>query len=596
MNIWTNPVSAPWESPSWSLRILPASNQTVTLTNAGYKAVGINSTTFANFPASLTVSNLVVAAPTNGLNTLLLNYTGLGTPFRILNSCSIGTNGIINNLYSNFEVDGVAGGSLLIDGGTFMQVGGFADVKAPVTVRSGSFNSTNANMTLGEVTLGAANSAGNFNQDGGSPLVQKLSLLNGSYTLASGILYALDGTHLQSSAAQVMQSGGTNYGDVELNGGYFNMSSGMLQGNLLSGAGGVTQPGNFLMTGGVLDMKQINWSDTGGWYLSAYLRHGIVRCGSLHLSGTPFFYVEDADVLVTNEVTIQGNAGQARATLETGPCRFRASSVTVLENAYFWQDAGTNLIGSLTLDGGSYILYGGTLETPSINVAPAGRLAHEHGLNRVHGLLTIDGQYELTGGDLITDALHLSGSVLLWGPSVGLGTFTNNGILDLGGSFGMGLTQAWGGQLRLSADSTLTFLSAPAQLRFAPSSTVSWTSAARLIISNWNNSANIHLYFGNNASGLNASQLSQITFANPGGFPSGNYPAQLLSTGELVPAARPLLQFARIGSTLVLTWSSGFQLLSATNVIGPYTPVPNASSPWTNSLAKPQEFFELQGL
>ena len=50
------------------------------------------------------VSNLVVAAPTNALSTLLLNYTGLATPLRVLNACTIGTNGTIDNFAGSFEV------------------------------------------------------------------------------------------------------------------------------------------------------------------------------------------------------------------------------------------------------------------------------------------------------------------------------------------------------------------------------------------------------------------------------------------------------------------------------------------------------------
>src|SRR5438309_10240383 len=116
INNWTNPISTRWESSSWSLGTRPASNQTVNITNAGYKAVGIDSATVANFPDSLTVNNLFVAAPTNGLNTLLLNYAGLGAPLKVLKACTIGTNGIIHNYYSSFEVGGSAGGGLLVDG------------------------------------------------------------------------------------------------------------------------------------------------------------------------------------------------------------------------------------------------------------------------------------------------------------------------------------------------------------------------------------------------------------------------------------------------------------------------------------------------
>ena len=38
---------------------------------------------------------------------------------------AIGPNGTIDNFYSSFEVDGNAGGQLLVDGGTFTQVGKF---------------------------------------------------------------------------------------------------------------------------------------------------------------------------------------------------------------------------------------------------------------------------------------------------------------------------------------------------------------------------------------------------------------------------------------------------------------------------------------
>ena len=125
VNSWTNPASGRWDAAAnWSFGTLPASNQTVEIANDGYKAVNIDSATFANFPASVTVSNLFVAAPTNALSTLLLNYAGLNTPFKVLNNCTIGPNGTIDNFSSSFEVDGNAGGQLLVNGGNFTQVGG----------------------------------------------------------------------------------------------------------------------------------------------------------------------------------------------------------------------------------------------------------------------------------------------------------------------------------------------------------------------------------------------------------------------------------------------------------------------------------------
>ena len=56
---------------------------------------------------------------------------------------------------------------------------------------------------------------------------------------------------------------------------------------------------------------------------------------------------------------------------------------------------------------------------------------------------------------------------------------------------------------------------------------------------NWNGSPNgggkHQVFFGSNASGLTAQQLSQIKFKNPAGS-TGTYPATILSTGEIVPA------------------------------------------------------------
>jgi len=50
VNTWTNPASAHWEEAFWSIGVLPNSNQSVAITNNGYKAVGIFPSTAANFP------------------------------------------------------------------------------------------------------------------------------------------------------------------------------------------------------------------------------------------------------------------------------------------------------------------------------------------------------------------------------------------------------------------------------------------------------------------------------------------------------------------------------------------------------------------
>lgn len=278
------------------------------------------------------------------------------------------------------------------------------------------------------------------------------------------------------------------------------------------------------------------------------------------------------------------------------------SNLTMHDHSMIVQDNGSfgssvQISNSLDMaEGGQFVLQGGTLDSLNITVGPDAGFTQNFGQNSVHGGLFIIGNYDLTAGNLAVQNLHLRGSLSLAQLNTNFpATFTNTGFLNLEGRLDIGLPNAWGGGLGLSSNAVINFIGTPAQLRFLPSSPAAWAPGALMVISNWNNSGNTRLFFGTSSTGLSASQLRQIIFSNPGGFPSGNYPAQLLSTGELVPASRPTVQSARSGSALALTWPSGYQLLSATNINGPYTPVSGATSPWTNFFNKPQEFFRLQG-
>jgi hypothetical protein len=634
VNSWTNLHSARWDSlTNWSLRTLPASNQTVNIANEGYKAVNIDNGTVANFPGSLTVSNLLVSAPNNGLSTLLLNYAGLNTPLKVLNDCVIGTNGTIANYYSSLELDG---NGLLVNapanemptGGSFTQVGGLTVINGPFFLRSGLCNATNGNLTLGDVTIGAPASFcfGYFTQDGGSIAAQRLRLDGGAYTLASGTLYAIGGTYVGGSAS-FNHNGGTNYGDITITNccGSYRVSAGMAKGNLLSVAA------DFEQRGGLVDMQAVNWFGQLGGLYGGILRcetfnvsgraglgigtqgpipSGSVSAGSFSISGTASVTVDGRYALyVTNSIDLQGDSSSRKATLSLHSAAVHASNLTMHDHSMIVQDNGSfgssvQIDNNLFIEGGQFVLQGGTLDSWNLGVglnsgygmAGGSSFTQNLGQNSVHGTLSISGNYDLTGGNLAVQNLYLRGSLSLAQLNTNFpATFTNTGLVDLGGRIAIGLSNAWGGSVLLSTNAVIDFIGTPAQLRFLPSSPATWAPGALLVISNWNNSGNTHVFFGNNASALSASQLRQITFSNPGGFPSGNYPAQLLSTGELVPAPRPTLQSARSGSALALTWPSGFQLLSATNVAGPYTPVSGATSPWTNLFSKPQEFFRLQG-
>lgn len=624
INNWTNRSSARWESSSWSLGVLPAAGQTVNITNDGYKAVDIDSVTFAGFPDSLTISNLAVSAPTNALSTLLLNYAGTATPLKVLDGCVIGTNGTLENLESRFEVDCTNGGELLVDGGTFVQAGGQAVVNGPVwVINNGSLNETNGNLTLGEVKIGSAGDfSGTFIQDGGSIAAQRIDVSGfsltpfeeGGYELVSGVLYAIGGTQCSGAGPGFRQFGGTNYGNITATEGYYALLSGMAQGNVLTAASPDGNATLFDQEGGVLDMQFINISGGSNWppQLGPWFSGGSVHCGTLNIGGNARVELRGADFFVTNNFDLHGMefiVGDQGLLIEHAACELWAGSLhlpsmSLGQYALFDEMGGSNVIGGgLSMFGGQYSLSGGELETTYTGVGAAATFAHGGGQHLVQGVLSIAGTYALNGArpqggcNLVCQGLYLRGELMMtlffngryYDPAA---TFTNIGLLNLGGTISTQLPEAEAGQVQLATNATIAFTAGfPAVLRFDNSSAVTWTSGARLSITNW--SSSMHLYMGNDISGLSASQLQQVRFANPGGFAPGMYPAQILATGEIVPAQRPILGAARMPGAMVLSWSGNYRLLSATNPAGPYVNISGASSPWTNFFSQRGQFFEL---
>jgi hypothetical protein len=347
VNNWTNPASARWEDPYWSLGILPDAFQTATVTNSGYKAVGVSASTFANDPSSVTVSNLAISAPSNALSIVLLNYAGLNAPFKVLNSCNIDSNGSLQNSYSSFEIDGAAGGTLDIGGGgTFIQQGGLTLASVPVNIRNGSLALTNGNMTLGPLSLGINGAAvvGTMLQYGGSVAADSVIVNNGAYNLYDGILYAINGTTAGNSGASTFyQAGGTNYGNVALSdGATYTLNAGLSQGNVLS----ANAFSRFTQNGGVVSMQFLNITGPGNVItiddpIGFYLVEGETRCGTLNIGNNGVVEQDGGHFILTNDFKLQG-------------FYFIAPGGPIVENAYF-------------------MLVNGTLSSPSITVGPLPR-------------------------------------------------------------------------------------------------------------------------------------------------------------------------------------------------------------------------------
>jgi CSLREA domain-containing protein len=152
LNVWRTPASGSWQiGTNWSTTLPPASSQTCLIANYNTKAVTIDNVTVMNASATLTVSNLGVAAPVDATNTLLLSNMSAGgnAPLRVLDSLTLSIGGALLISNSTLRVDGVTGGGLALDG--------------TLTMHSGAITVSNAVSTIGNIGNGdAALTGGNW--------------------------------------------------------------------------------------------------------------------------------------------------------------------------------------------------------------------------------------------------------------------------------------------------------------------------------------------------------------------------------------------------------------------------------------------------
>src|SRR5262249_15313243 len=224
--------------------------------------------------------------------------------------------------------------------------------------------------------------------------------------------------------------------------------------------------------------------------------------------------------------------------------------------------------------------------------------------HKIGNTLTNGGIYALTGGSLeVKDLiLHYASQDEIGSLSISNASIVNSGKFIDHGTLQVNNASPQLGELYVSSPpSGPLFGSDTARIIFGAGTNIvhfagcaaSWGSNALLRIIGWKGfvtgGGTNQLFVGNNSSSVSAVQLGQIQFDAPY-FAT----ATILSSGEIVPG-NPLLSYETTAGRLVLSWQGNSVLPAATNVLGPFTDVSGAVSPYTNvSVQIPQRYFRLR--
>jgi hypothetical protein len=571
INSWTNPASAKWEESYWSLGMLPNSNQSVVITNAGFKAVAVWPSTVADFPASQTVSNLTVNAPGGSFNRLLLNFSNSDVPLHVRNAFTIGTNGSLMNLYGGLQVDGVAGGTFDICGGEVIQESGITvATNVPTSVISGNVNVTNANLWFGPLTLGDVPSlgAGNFTQSGGAVSYSTMWISNGVYTLMGNA--SLSGAEMRIAAltnasARFIQSSGTNSGNFTVGNNINLIWSGeykLLSGMVRAGEMKLIGNGRFIQSGGLVTSisNSVSGPDPGYPNGSYALSNGVLRVRDWTLVNG---HVDQfgGEHTITNPLALTGYYRDDHGFIQSRKTAYFLSGGTLTVPAinltffgFFNQSGGSNRVaGNISVAGTIFTLSGGVLSNANTFLAPgnqpsgenleSGTFEQKGGTHIIGGVLSntsssfyFTSGYRLSGGTLMVPTILMAGNRAVF--AISNSPTINNSLFQFGGGTIQADGSAQFGQLALASNSVIAFSSNTASVSFLNSASAAWSGDATLTISNWNGSTNgggMHrLYIGTSSNGITANQLSRIRFVNPAAKLKGRYPAVILNTGEIV--------------------------------------------------------------
>ncbi len=289
-------------------------------------------------------------------------------------------------------------------------------------------------------------------------------------------------------------------------------------------------------------------NNTVGFYIKEYSIVEVNYNNPASLSGG--YFVETGELWVESAGVIQGGIQVGIGNTNVNKLYIsNASTATTVANAITVPAGSTNAtIGALNTS--NTHTYSGTINlnnnTVNIDVFNVGgtvnftnTIAGTGGIQKINpGLARLSASNTYTGNTVV------NAGTLQYGAANAIAN-TSNVILN-GGKLSTGAAAGFSdtvGTLQLTNNSTIELGTGNHILTFAASNSVAWTSATTLTITGWTNSCTgAKIFVGNNNTGLNSTQLAQITFQ---GYSPG---ASISPIGELIPG------------NVVLTATSGISL------------------------------------
>ena len=389
-NRWINTADDQWEiGANWSAGV-PNGTQSIFITNGvNSKTITVNNATVLSnaLNSCMTVSNLIISAPSSFQNTLSLTNAGTSTEFVVRGTLTVSPRGslTITNSILRVGVSGLGATTWTVDGTTtlnsgtivsFASCGLFCFVVRPTVIGStstGVFTVAGGRWVSAPVQLGSSLSS-----------YGTLTIAGGSVTMSAGLsgpIYALDvvngtvwllGGALQTSSSVSIGDAGGNGQMIVSNGTWTTSTAPSIGASGGSGtltiAGGTAAP-NQIYVGVGAGSRGAIW-ETGGQFTPGDLQVGLDNAGQMTISNGTFLagtiYV-GVNANSAGTFTMAGGTGSVDGWLyvsalgcsTTGIVNIVGGSLNVTNSAH---------TAFLELDGGTLTMSGGTLRADKIVV------------------------------------------------------------------------------------------------------------------------------------------------------------------------------------------------------------------------------------